>query len=139
MSSCLHTLGAECTFILLDPGHPDTEGTGTHGGAMAGGTRGRQRVHAAAAVRSSSCSRHSQRCRLVALPCSTPCPSACPCPAGDVNFFLNDVDEPHTAEVEIMIAEPRRWVLPLLLPCVAPALSQCAVNLQGSILSPAEC
>lgn len=27
---------AECTFILLDPDFPDTEGTGAHGGAMAG-------------------------------------------------------------------------------------------------------
>ncbi|KJE92448.1 Nat9 protein [Capsaspora owczarzaki ATCC 30864] len=27
--------------------------------------------------------------------------------AGDVNLFLNDPDEPHTAEVEIMIAEPK--------------------------------
>lgn len=27
---------AECTFILLDPDHPDSEGTGVHGGAMAG-------------------------------------------------------------------------------------------------------
>lgn len=29
-------------------------------------------------------------------------------PAGDVNIFLNDHDEPHTAEIEIMVAEPRR-------------------------------
>lgn len=29
-------------------------------------------------------------------------------PPGDVNFFLNDYDEPHTAEIEIMVAEPRR-------------------------------
>ncbi|PSC76460.1 histone H3 [Micractinium conductrix] len=49
------------TFILLDPDFPDTPGTGTHGGTM----------------------------------------------AGDVNLFLNDHEEPHTAEVEIMIAEPR--------------------------------
>ncbi|PRW57327.1 N-acetyltransferase 9 [Chlorella sorokiniana] len=27
--------------------------------------------------------------------------------AGDVNIFLNDHDEPHTAEIEIMVAEPR--------------------------------
>ena len=27
---------AECTFILLDPDFPDSPGTGTHGGAMAG-------------------------------------------------------------------------------------------------------
>ncbi|KAI3438398.1 hypothetical protein D9Q98_000830 [Chlorella vulgaris] len=27
--------------------------------------------------------------------------------AGDVNFFLNDHDEPHTAEIEVMVAEPR--------------------------------
>ena len=26
----------ECTFILLDPDHPDSEGAGVHGGAMAG-------------------------------------------------------------------------------------------------------
>lgn len=51
----------KCTFILLDPDHPDTPGTGAHGGAM----------------------------------------------AGDVNIFLNDYDEPHTAEIEIMVAEPR--------------------------------
>ncbi|RKP06208.1 GNAT domain-containing protein, partial [Thamnocephalis sphaerospora] len=25
---------------------------------------------------------------------------------GDVNFFLNDVEDPHAAEIEIMIAEP---------------------------------
>ena len=47
---------AECTFIILDGDFPDTEGTGTHGGAM----------------------------------------------AGDVNIFLNDHDEPSTAEIEIM-------------------------------------
>ncbi|KAL4447998.1 hypothetical protein ABPG75_005217 [Micractinium tetrahymenae] len=51
----------KCTFILLDPDFPDTPGTGTHGGAM----------------------------------------------AGDVNIFLNDHEEPHTAEIEIMVAEPR--------------------------------
>ncbi|KAL4444972.1 hypothetical protein ABPG77_004022 [Micractinium sp. CCAP 211/92] len=27
--------------------------------------------------------------------------------AGDVNIFLNDHEEPHTAEIEIMVAEPR--------------------------------
>ena len=26
---------------------------------------------------------------------------------GDVNFFLNDHDEPTTAEIEVMVAEPR--------------------------------
>lgn len=28
-------------------------------------------------------------------------------PSGDVNIFLNDHEEPHTAEIEIMVAEPR--------------------------------
>lgn len=27
---------------------------------------------------------------------------------GDVNIYMNDVDDPKVAEVEIMIAEPRR-------------------------------
>ncbi|DBA90782.1 TPA: N-acetyltransferase 9 [Trebouxia sp. C0004] len=45
----------ECTFILLDPALPDTEGTGQHGGGM----------------------------------------------IGDVNLFLNDVDEPSVAEIEV--------------------------------------
>lgn len=30
----------------------------------------------------------------------------CLCPAGDVNFFLNDHDDRSIAEIEIMIAEP---------------------------------
>lgn len=28
---------------------------------------------------------------------------------GDVNLFMNDLDDPHVAEVEIMIAEPKRY------------------------------
>lgn len=38
-----------------------------------------------------------------------PCLPHIPTPPGDVNIFLNDHDEPHTAEIEIMVAEPRRW------------------------------
>lgn len=30
---------------------------------------------------------------------------------GDVNIFMNDSDDPQIAEVEIMIAEPKRYVL----------------------------
>ena len=47
----------KCTFILLDPSRPDTEGTGRHGGGM----------------------------------------------IGDVNLFWSDLDEPSTAEIEVMI------------------------------------
>lgn len=54
-------LAAECTFIVLDPDAPDTPGTGSHGGGM----------------------------------------------AGDVNLFWNDHDEPHTTEIEVMVAEQR--------------------------------
>jgi hypothetical protein len=28
---------------------------------------------------------------------------------GDVNIFMNDVDDPQVAEIEIMIAEPKRY------------------------------
>lgn len=30
---------------------------------------------------------------------------------GDVNVFMNDLDNPHMAEVEIMIAEQKRYSL----------------------------
>lgn len=30
---------------------------------------------------------------------------------GDVNIFMNDLDNPHMAEIEIMIAEPKRYIL----------------------------
>lgn len=35
----------------------------------------------------------------------------CSCPAmvGDVNIYMNDLDNPQLAEVEIMIAEPKRY------------------------------
>ena len=36
--SCVTAL-AECTFILLDPDLPDSQGTGAHGGGMAGDAR----------------------------------------------------------------------------------------------------
>lgn len=32
---------------------------------------------------------------------------------GDVNIFVNDLDDPHVAEVEIMIAEPKRCLISL--------------------------
>lgn len=37
---------------------------------------------------------------------------------GDVNIYANDPDDPRTAEIEIMIAEPERWApsLPPSLP-----------------------
>ena len=31
--------------------------------------------------------------------------------AGDVNIFMNDLDDPQMAEIEIMIAEPKRYIL----------------------------
>lgn len=33
---------------------------------------------------------------------------AFPAMVGDVNLYMNDVDDLHTAEIEIMIAEPKR-------------------------------
>lgn len=30
---------------------------------------------------------------------------------GDVNIFMNDLDDPHVAEIEIMIAEPKRYLI----------------------------
>ena len=41
---------------------------------------------------------------------------------GDVNLFMNDLDDPHVAEVEIMIAEPKRYLNglpfhPLIVKC----------------------
>lgn len=37
----------------------------------------------------------------------------CPLPAmvGDVNLYMNDLDDPQMAEIEIMIAEPKRYQL----------------------------
>lgn len=32
---------------------------------------------------------------------------------GDVNLFMNDLDDPHLAELEIMIAEPKRYLISL--------------------------
>ena len=32
---------------------------------------------------------------------------------GDVNLFMNDLDDPHVAEVEIMIAEQKRYLIGL--------------------------
>ncbi|KAE8075547.1 hypothetical protein FH972_014252 [Carpinus fangiana] len=29
---------------------------------------------------------------------------------GDVNLYMNDLDDPHMAEIEIMIAEPKRYI-----------------------------
>lgn len=30
---------------------------------------------------------------------------------GDVNLYMNDLDDPQMAEIEIMIAEPKRYLL----------------------------
>ena len=30
-------------------------------------------------------------------------------PVGDVNCFLNDVDDKHTAEIEVMVADSKRY------------------------------
>lgn len=30
---------------------------------------------------------------------------------GDVNIYMNDLDEPHMAEIEIMIAESKRYLV----------------------------
>lgn len=30
---------------------------------------------------------------------------------GDVNIYMNDLDDPHLAEIEIMIAEPKRYFI----------------------------
>lgn len=54
-------------------------------------------------------------------------------PPGDVNFFLNDHDEPHTAEIEVMVAEPRRCCKQLRLCydlcaiCVPDAFVSCCL------------
>ena len=51
-------------------------------------------------------------CLLPTLSCSEPAlstslfPPTYPPHTGDVNLFLNDLDEPHTGEVEIMVAAP---------------------------------
>lgn len=34
-----------------------------------------------------------------------------PAMVGDVNLYMNDLDNPQLAEVEIMIAEPQRYLL----------------------------
>lgn len=33
---------------------------------------------------------------------------------GDVNIYMNDLDDPQLAEIEIMIAEPKRYLLFIL-------------------------
>lgn len=34
-----------------------------------------------------------------------------PAMVGDVNIYMNDLDDPQLAEIEIMIAEPKRYLL----------------------------
>ena len=87
---------AELTFILLDPSAPDTPGTGAHGGGMAGARPPPGRPASLPLAALPACARGLSHAA---------CP-AHPARPGDVNLFLNDHDEPHTGEVEIMVAEP---------------------------------
>lgn len=34
---------------------------------------------------------------------------------GDVNIYMNDLDDPHMAEIEIMVAESKRYLVSLFM------------------------